>query len=666
MADDANTIAVRLKVIDEMSAELTKIRSHLDSQFDAMHQKTNALEGGFKKLMGAAMALASVGAVVSFLKSSAAAADEQAKANAKLANALGTTSKALLDQASALQLTSNYSDDAITSAQAMLAFWIKDEQQIKSLTPAIMDFASAMGIDLADAAKMVGKAIDGEAGMLGRYGITVKGAMGSAERLASIQQGLARFQGASNAAFQAGVGPLTVIGKLFNEMQETVGGVLIDSIKACTGSTGNLQQSMSYLGTGIGYVIKVGAVLATVISGVVTIFDGLFIGITAGIGGPLAALIQVMTGDFKGAARTMSETGLTLQGTWLTVKESVSDAIGSIGRLMSTNPTATANAVLSPSGMGGGGLRAPTEGRGGGGGKQKEDIHHAFGFSAEDLAAHEAFQQKLSEDAAAATQARIDLVTSLETQARQAKMTQQQVDLDNLDLWYGSQCELAIKNGVAISQVTATYTALQSQIDAKYQDERTKKQEEEAKKRAQIEEVQMTSTLSVAQTFMSSLSAVMKAVAKEHKEYAKAAKAVAIASAVVDTAVSAVKAFKSFMDIPIVGYALGAAAAAAAVAFGAVEIATISSQSFAHGGVVQGPSTGDAVGVRANGGEMVLTSQQQQNLLNQMNSKGGGGGMNVNITIGSVTKENKAEILDELRGQLAELQFYGVGQSSFA
>jgi hypothetical protein len=52
------------------------------------------------------------------------------------------------------------------------------------------------------------------------------------------------------------------------------------------------------------------------------------------------------------------------------------------------------------------------------------------------------------------------------------------------------------------------------------------------------------------------------------------------------------------------------------------QISNISAQKFAKGGIAQGPSTGDQVNARVNGGEMILTKTQQANLFAMANGKG--------------------------------------------
>ena len=97
-------------------------------------------------------------------------------------------------------------------------------------------------------------------------------------------------------------------------------------------------------------------------------------------------------------------------------------------------------------------------------------------------------------------------------------------------------------------------------------------------------------------------------------------KAVAMAEVAINTYVAASKAWAQTGIF-------GAIAAAGVIAAGLAQERQIAAQKFATGGIVQGPSSGDTVPVRANGGEMILTQAQQGQLFQMANGQGGGGGM---------------------------------------
>jgi len=127
-------------------------------------------------------------------------AGEQELAEKKLSAALGRTSPALLKQASALQQVTGFGDEAILSAQSLLAAFIKDEEQLKLATTATLDLAAAKGMDLNAAADLVGKSIGSSTNALSRYGIVVEGSAGSTLRLESAVKNISRLFGGQAVA----------------------------------------------------------------------------------------------------------------------------------------------------------------------------------------------------------------------------------------------------------------------------------------------------------------------------------------------------------------------------------------------------------------------------------------------------------------------------------
>ena len=95
------------------------------------------------------------------------AASKQEDAEKKLAFALGRTSKALLDQASALQKVTRFGDEATIAQQAFLASMGFTEKQIIDIIPVAMDLASATGMELESAIRNTAKTFSGMAGELG-------------------------------------------------------------------------------------------------------------------------------------------------------------------------------------------------------------------------------------------------------------------------------------------------------------------------------------------------------------------------------------------------------------------------------------------------------------------------------------------------------------------
>lgn len=170
---------------------------------------------------------------------------EQELAEKKLEAALGFTNQGLLDYASALQRSSVFGDEAILTAQALLAAFIKDEEQLKLATKATIDLAAAKGMDLNAAADLIGKSIGSSTNALSRYGIEVEGAVGSTQRLESATSSIARLYGGQ--ALQQSLtlsGAMQSLANTFGDFQEKVGAEFTGDVKELVISLNLFFQSI--------------------------------------------------------------------------------------------------------------------------------------------------------------------------------------------------------------------------------------------------------------------------------------------------------------------------------------------------------------------------------------------------------------------------------------
>ena len=198
--------------------------------------------GGFKKVDGAmasaaksaamyAAAYIGVRGIINLTKNAIEAFGIQEDAEKKLATALGKTSQALLDNASALQKVSNFGDEAIIGVQAAIGAFIKNEDAIAKATAATLDFATAQGMDLKGAGDLVAKTLGSTTNALTRYGIEVTGAVGSTERLQSVTDGIARvWGGQAAAAAETMAGKMNQAKMAAGDLAEVIGAALSDTV----------------------------------------------------------------------------------------------------------------------------------------------------------------------------------------------------------------------------------------------------------------------------------------------------------------------------------------------------------------------------------------------------------------------------------------------------
>tara|TARA_R110002020_G_scaffold290190_1_gene505663 strand:+ start:3905 stop:6331 length:2427 start_codon:yes stop_codon:yes gene_type:complete len=158
---------------------------------------------------------------------------EQELAERRLSIALGYTSKRLVDQASELQKVTKFGDEAIIGAQAMIATFVKEEDQIELVTKATLDLASAKGMDLNTAADLVARSIGSSTNALSKYGVQASGSAGSTERLESIVGAIQkRFGGFAEGELNTVSGMLAATANAVGDAGEAIGEVLAPAVIA--------------------------------------------------------------------------------------------------------------------------------------------------------------------------------------------------------------------------------------------------------------------------------------------------------------------------------------------------------------------------------------------------------------------------------------------------
>jgi len=153
-----------------------------------------------------------------------------AKLDTALANLEGAqegASKRLQELATNLQKTTTFSDEAIISAEALLATYGLSEAAITKLIPRLLDVAARTG-DLEGAAFAVGKAITTEGiGSLTRLGIVADEAKFKIDPLGATVDALKRkCDGMAEAIAKEPLGKLTQLKNVFGELMEKIGSLI--------------------------------------------------------------------------------------------------------------------------------------------------------------------------------------------------------------------------------------------------------------------------------------------------------------------------------------------------------------------------------------------------------------------------------------------------------
>jgi len=160
---------------------------------------------------------------------------EQEQAEARLATAIKSTGreaeinqKSLSKLASQLQSVTTYGDEVTVSAMAMVQQLSNLNQEgLEKVTPAMLDFAAAMGVDLQTAASLIGKTLGSTTNALTRYGIEIDATAPPTEKLAQLTEALnEKFGGTAVALGETTLGKITRFKNAVGDLKE-VGGALI-------------------------------------------------------------------------------------------------------------------------------------------------------------------------------------------------------------------------------------------------------------------------------------------------------------------------------------------------------------------------------------------------------------------------------------------------------
>ena len=159
------------------------------------------------------------------------AAEEQVNAVAKLnasLKAAGNYSQAVsVDMqgfASSMQAVTTYGDEAVIGLEALLINFGLTTDEVKQITPAILDMATAMGMDLQSAGLLISKTLDGNVGAMGRYISGLDKAQVETEGAAYLTEELnQRFEGQARALAETEIGGLKQYSNLLGDVKEDLG-----------------------------------------------------------------------------------------------------------------------------------------------------------------------------------------------------------------------------------------------------------------------------------------------------------------------------------------------------------------------------------------------------------------------------------------------------------
>lgn len=127
------------------------------------------------------------------------------------------------EQATALQRLTGISDETIVKSQTILQSYVGQQEVTESLTKAVLDFSAAKQIDAQSASELFGKALEGNTGVLKRYGIEIDDNLTRQQRLDQIIQKVSGSFGGQAEAAGKGLGALNKLKEQLGDLQEAIG-----------------------------------------------------------------------------------------------------------------------------------------------------------------------------------------------------------------------------------------------------------------------------------------------------------------------------------------------------------------------------------------------------------------------------------------------------------
>jgi len=203
-------------------------------------------------------------------------------------------------------------------------------------------------------------------------------------------------------------------------------------------------------------------------------------------------------------------------------------------------------------------------------------------------------EKKYVQEAADSEKAAIEASLALQETAAASEEERLSLQLERINMRYDAEMQKALETNANMMEIERARGAEIEGIE----------------KRIQIAKAETASQ------YTSAMAQMAKSTATLSKASGNTMKGIAISEALINTALAATKALSS------APWPLSLALAAGATASGLAQVATIKSQKFAKGGIVEGNSYyGDKVPVNVNSGEMILNNAQQRNLLDIANGK---------------------------------------------
>lgn len=247
-----------ISATDHASAVLGGVGKNVDS----LNKKTKALADA-GRMLGA-------GAILAFGAASLKAYSDAEQSQVKLQEAYrkfpaiaNVSIESLRAYNAELERKTSTDADQIAAAQATLAQFALTGDQIKSVTPLMVDYARATGTDVTSAAGVLGKALMGNARALKSIGIDFKSTGDRGKDFETIMGALEEKVGGAGEAFRGtAAGDMEQMRLQFENLQEEVGAQLVPALSKLVDvavpvlqAFGRLPEPVKSVGVAMGGVV---------------------------------------------------------------------------------------------------------------------------------------------------------------------------------------------------------------------------------------------------------------------------------------------------------------------------------------------------------------------------------------------------------------------------
>lgn len=184
--------------------------------------------------------------------------------------------KDLSDYAQSLQQITTADGDAVVGMQSILVQFGLTEDQIQTLTPLVVDLSQKMGVGLDDAAKAVGKSVEGSTGGLRRYGISIDESTAKTDAFGATVEGLrSTVGGFAEAEAKTFNGQLEILKNNLGDIGESVGQGVVDVFggiaSSVSGAAAGLKDANPELATTAGRVAAIASLTAGGLGGLAVV-----------------------------------------------------------------------------------------------------------------------------------------------------------------------------------------------------------------------------------------------------------------------------------------------------------------------------------------------------------------------------------------------------------